>query len=185
MKKTPTLFPEVWIIEPDVFKDNRGWFFESFSQKKMADLGFKDVYIQDNHSLSSKDTVRGLHFQARPGQVKLVRCTRGKLWDVVVDIRPDSPNFRKWIGVELSEENFRQLYIPVGFAHGFTVLSDVAEMQYKVTNFYDAKIERGIKYNDATINVDWKTSNPVLSQRDLSNVSLDEYLKIHPNPFDP
>jgi dTDP-4-dehydrorhamnose 3,5-epimerase len=185
VKKVPTLFPDVWIIEPDVFKDPRGWFFESYSQKKMKDLGFDTVFVQDNHSSSTKNTVRGLHFQARPGQVKLVRCTRGRIWDIVADIRPNSPTFRKWTGVELTEENFRQLFIPVGYAHGFTVLSDVAEVQYKASNFYDGKIERGVSWNDKTIGVDWKVQEPVLSQRDLSNVSLDDYLKKYPDPFTP
>jgi dTDP-4-dehydrorhamnose 3,5-epimerase len=185
MKKVPTIFPEVWIIEPDVFKDPRGFFFESYSYKKFEALGIKDTFVQDNHSKSTKGTVRGLHFQARPGQVKLIRCTKGIIWDVVVDIRPKSSTFKKWFGVELSEENFKQIYIPVGFAHGFSVISEIAEAEYKVTNYYDPTIERGISWNDKTIKVDWKVKDPVLSTRDTSNVSLDEYLKKHADPFEP
>ena len=148
MKKTPTLFSEVWIIEPDVFQDGRGFFLESYSFRKYKDLGFSWNFIQDNHSKSVRNTVRGLHFQTSPGQVKLVRCTKGQIWDVVVDIRKKSPNFKKWFGIELSEENFKQILIPVGFAHGFSVLSEFAEIEYKVTSYYDPKLESGIRWND-------------------------------------
>jgi len=176
MEKIATKFPEVWIIEPDVFKDNRGFFYESYSHKKLANLGFTTTFLQDNHSKSAKNTVRGLHFQLPPGQVKLVRCTKGKIWDVIVDIRPESHHFKEWFGVELSEENFKQILIPVGFAHGFAVLSDFAEVEYKVNNYYDPELERGIKWNDPIINADWKVEIPILSSRDKNNPSLIEFL---------
>ena len=183
MKKIPTLFPEVWIIEPDVFKDNRGFFLESYTLKKYKNLGFSWNFIQDNHSKSIKNTVRGLHFQTFPGQVKLVRCTKGKIWDVVVDIRKESPNFKKWIGIELTDENFQQLLIPVGFAHGFSVLSDFAEIEYKVTSYYDTKLESGIRWNDPSIGINWKITNPILSDRDKIMPFLDDFLKKNNNPF--
>ena len=176
MKKIPTPFPDVWIIEPDVFQDPRGFFYESYSSKKLQALGFDIQFVQDNHSRSARNTVRGLHFQIGLGQIKLVHCTKGKIWDIVVDIRPKSPTFRQWYGLELSETNFRQLLIPVGYAHGFSVLSEVADVQYKVSNYYDPAVERGIQWDDATLKVDWKVDSPLLSQRDLSNPSLDEFL---------
>ena len=176
MKKIPTPFPDVWIIEPDVFQDPRGFFYESYSYKKFQALGFEIQFVQDNHSRSVQNTVRGLHFQIGLGQIKLVHCTKGKIWDVILDIRPKSPSFRQWYGLELSETKFHQLLIPVGFAHGFSVLSDVADVQYKVSNYYDPAVERGIQWNDSTLNVDWKVDTPLLSQRDLSNPSLDEFL---------
>ncbi|WP_371803612.1 dTDP-4-dehydrorhamnose 3,5-epimerase [Candidatus Lokiarchaeum ossiferum] len=178
MQKIPTKFPDVWLVQPDVFEDERGFFLESYSQIKMEKLGFNYTFLQDNHSKSIKNTVRGLHFQLPPGQVKLVRCTKGKIWDIVVDIRPKSPHFRKWMGIELTENNYTQILIPVGYAHGFAVLSDFAEIEYKVTNYYDPTIERGIQWNDKSIEVDWKVENPILSKRDMNNPSLSQYLKI-------
>lgn len=184
MKKVATLFPEVWILEPRVFRDGRGFFLESYSAAKLADV-YGGTFRQDNHSRSVRGTVRGLHFTARPGQVKLVRCTRGKVWDVVVDIRPGSPTFKEWVGVELSAENFRQLFIPVGFAHGFAVLSEVADFQYKVNNYYNPDLEREIRWDDPAIGVDWKVTDPVLSKRDQASPTLAEYLAAHPDPFEP
>ena len=183
MKKIPTLFPEVWIIEPDVFKDERGFFLESYSLKKYKDLGFSWNFIQDNHSKSIKNTVRGLHFHTFPGQVKLIRCTNGQIWDVVVDIRENSPNFKKWIGIELTEKNFKQILIPIGFAHGFSVLSDIAEVEYKVSSYYDTKLESGIRWNDPSIGIDWKVKNPILSERDKNTPLLEDFLKEYKNPF--
>ena len=183
MKKIPTQFPDVWIIEPEVFKDERGFFFESYSYKKYEELGIKWEFVQDNHSKSAKNTVRGLHFSIGAGQGKLVRCTLGKIWDVVVDIRPNSPTFRKWEGVELTSENFLQLYVPVGFAHGYATLSDYAEVQYKVSDYYNPEIEREVYWNDPTISIDWKVKDPILSNRDKDAPLLDEFLKKYPNPF--
>lgn len=185
MEKIRTALPDVWIIKPDVFKDDRGFFFESYSFKKLKNLGIDTVFIQDNHSKSVKNTIRGLHFQSYPGQTKLVRCSKGIIWDVVVDIRPDSPTFKKWIGHMISEENFLTVLIPVGYAHGFLVISDEAEVQYKVSNYYDPKLERGIQWDDPQLNIDWKIKNPIVSKRDISNPSLYDYLKQHPNPFKP
>jgi dTDP-4-dehydrorhamnose 3,5-epimerase len=183
MKKIPTIFPEVWVIEPDVFPDDRGFFFESYSEKKWQALGLSAVFIQDNHARSVQNTVRGLHFQANPGQLKLVRCSLGSIWDVVVDIRPTSPNFKKWTGVELSSSNNLQIWVPVGFAHGYAVLSDVAEVQYKVTNYYDPSIERGFRFDDPAIGVDWKVKTPILSKRDLNSDSFTKLLTKYPDPF--
>ena len=135
-------------------------------------MGIPWQFIQDNHSKSVKNTIRGLHFQINPGQVKIVRCTQGQIWDVIVDIREESPNFKKWIGIELTEQNFRQLLIPIGFAHGYSVLSDEAEVQYKVSEYYDPLLERGILWNDPEIGVDWKITKPFLSKRDKNNPTL-------------
>lgn len=183
MKKISTIFPDVWIIKPDVFEDPRGFFYESYSYKKLKELGFDIRFVQDNHSKSVKNTVRGIHFQAYPGQIKLVRCTKGSIWDIVVDLRSDSQTFKKWIGVELTAKNFLQLLIPVGFGHGFTVLSENAEVQYKTSNYYNPKIERGIRWNDPNIGVDWKTETPILSQRDNTSPFLNELLTKYQNPF--
>ncbi len=183
MEKIETDLPGVFLIKPKVFKDERGFFYESYSYKKFCDLGIDTKFVQDNHSKSVKNTVRGLHFQLYPGQEKLVRCTKGKIWDVVVDIREESPTFKQWYGVELSENNFLQIYIPVGFAHGFSVLSESAEVQYKVSNYYNPSIERGIKWNDPEIGVEWKTKVPILSERDKKNPDLNEFLDKNKDPF--
>ncbi len=183
MKKISTLFPEVFIIEPDVFKDKRGFFFESYSYKKYSELGFMTNFLQGNHTRSKRNTVRGLHFSLLPGQIKLIRCSLGRIWDVVVDIRPNSENFKKWYGCELTSENFLQLYIPVGFAHGYSVLSDIAEVQYKVDNYYDPSLEKEVYWNDPTIAIDWKVDNAIISNRDVNAPNLDDYLKEHPDPF--
>ena len=161
-----------------MFKDERGFFLESYSRKKLEELGFKYEFVQDNHSKSVENTVRGLHFQLPPGQVKLVRCTKGKIWDIVVDINPESPTFRKWFGVELTEDNFRQILIPTGYAHGFAVISQVAEVEYKVSSYYDPNLERGIKWDDSTIDIDWRVKTPILSKRDLKNPSLNDFYSI-------
>ncbi|MHA1679835.1 MAG: dTDP-4-dehydrorhamnose 3,5-epimerase [Promethearchaeota archaeon] len=176
MEKIPTRHPDIWIIKPQVFKDDRGFFLESYSKKKFDDLGFNLTFIQDNHSRSTKNTVRGLHFQAIPeDQTKLVRCIRGKILDISVDIRPDSPRFRESVCVELSDENFLQVLVPSGFAHGFSVLSDVAEIEYKVNKFYSPELERAIRWDDPSLNLDWKVSAPILSEKDRSAPSLSEY----------
>lgn len=183
MKKVETIFPDAWIIEPDVFKDERGFFFESYSYKKYADLGLDAKFIQDNHAKSQQNTLRGLHFSKYPGQIKLVRCTQGRVWDVIVDIRPDSPHFKQWHGFELTEDNFIQVYIPVGFAHGYAVLSETAEVQYKVTSYYDPDLETEVYWNDSSIGIDWKIEEPILSNRDKNALLLDDYLKTYPDPL--
>ncbi|MCE0800532.1 dTDP-4-dehydrorhamnose 3,5-epimerase [Buttiauxella sp. S04-F03] len=169
MNVIKTDIPEVLIFEPKVFGDDRGFFFESFSQKVFEEaVGYKVNFVQDNHSKSSKGVLRGLHYQLAPyAQGKLVRCVAGEVFDVAVDIRKESPTFGKWVGVNLSAENKRQLWIPVGFAHGFLVLSDSAEFVYKTTNYYHPASDRGIIWNDPTIRINWNVNNePSLSNKD-------------------
>lgn len=161
---------EVKIIKPQVFGDNRGWFYESYSYEKLKNLGIETVFIQDNRSYSSqKGTLRGIHFQKTPyAQTKLICCTKGKILDVAVDLRKGSPTYLKWVKVELSEENKYMLYIPKGFGHGFVTLSDDVEVLYKVDEYYNKESDRSIKFDDKEIGVDWGISSPVLSQKDLS-----------------
>jgi len=178
MQTHTTSIQGLLIIEPDIFQDERGWFFESFQEDKYRDLGILHPFAQDNHSYSSQNTLRGLHFQRSPGQAKLVRCTRGKIWDVAVDIRSGSPTLGQWFGVELSEENKKQFYIPVGFAHGFCVLSEEAEAQYKCSSVYNSETEDGIAWDDPDIGIQWPIANPILSERDKTNQSLQDYLSL-------
>lgn len=171
MNVIKTDIPEVLIFEPKVFGDERGFFFESFSQKVFEEaVGYKVNFVQDNHSKSSKGVLRGLHYQLAPyAQGKLVRCVAGEVFDVAVDIRKDSPTFGKWIGVNLSADNKRQLWIPEGFAHGFLVLSDSAEFVYKTTNYYTPEYDRGIIWNDPTIGIKWPDVKKItLSNKDLT-----------------
>ncbi len=165
--------PEVIIIEPMVMKDERGFFMETYKHSDFAAAGIKENFVQDNHSRSSGNVLRGLHYQKAPaGQGKLVRCNMGTIFDVAVDIRPSSPTFGRWVGSELSEENALMLYIPPDFAHGFIVLSDVAEIIYKCTAEYSHANERGILWNDPDINIAWPTKEPVLSDKDTLNPLL-------------
>jgi len=172
MKAIKTDIPDVLIFEPKVFGDERGFFFESFSQKVFEEaIGRKVVFVQDNHSKSAKGVLRGLHYQQAPhAQGKLVRCIAGEVFDVAVDLRKDSPMFGKWVGVNLSAENKRQLWIPEGFAHGFLVLSENAEFVYKTTNFYEPNSERSIRWNDEHLAIEWpiKDLNLTLSAKDLA-----------------
>jgi len=172
MRVIPTRLPDVKIIEPRVYPDERGFFFESYNQRAYTAQGLDDVFVQDNHSRSTRDTLRGLHYQVDPGQVKLVRVAVGAVWDVAVDVRFGSPTFGQWVGVELSAENRRQLYVPVGFAHGFCVLSDVAEFLYKVTTFYSPPDERGIAWDDPDLAISWPVAAPLLSPRDRQHPRL-------------
>lgn len=166
MKFIETSLKGVLLIEPDVFRDHRGFFLESYNQKKYCDGGIKDEFLQDNHSSSVKNSLRGLHMQIRSPQVKLVRVLRGTILDVVVDVRRGSPTFKKWEAFELSDSNFRQIYVPGGFAHGFLVLSEMAEVEYKVSTFYDKSDELGIIWNDRDVGIRWPTSTPILSAKD-------------------
>lgn len=150
-----TGLPGVLVIEPTVFGDARGYFMETFQKEEFAAAGITDEFVQDNQSKSSRGVLRGLHFQKEHTQGKLVRVTRGEVFDVAVDCRPNSATFGKWVGVTLSEENKKQFYVPKGFAHGFLVLSDEAEFCYKCTDYYDPSAEGGIPYNDPTVNVEW------------------------------
>ena len=159
--------PDVILIEPKIFSDNRGFFFESFKESNFSSYGITYRVIQENFSHSIKDVVRGLHFQNTPNaQTKLVTVTKGKIFDVAVDIKKKSPTYGKWVGEILSEDNHRSLFIPEGFAHGFCVLSEVADVLYKVNNEYSPKDEQGIIWNDPTINISWPVENPIISAKD-------------------
>jgi dTDP-4-dehydrorhamnose 3,5-epimerase len=154
------------LIRPTVFGDDRGFFLETYSAGRYAAAGIDVTFVQDNHSRSVKGTLRGLHYQSRPGQAKLVRVIVGRIWDVVVDIRPDSATFGQWQGTELDTERREQLFVPVGFAHGFCVLSDAAEVEYKVSAPYDAATECSLHYADPELGIQWPVDQPVLSARD-------------------
>jgi dTDP-4-dehydrorhamnose 3,5-epimerase len=172
MKFTPTELPGVIIVEPDVHRDHRGFFLESFHHKKYRDAGIAGPFVQDNHSHSLHGTLRGLHCQA--GQGKLVRAVDGEMFDVAVDIRRGSPTFRRWVGVVLSGENFRQLYIPPDFAHGFCVLTNRVHVEYKCTSLYDPSLEIAVAWNDPDVGVSWPLAEPILSPRDARAPRLEE-----------
>jgi dTDP-4-dehydrorhamnose 3,5-epimerase len=176
MKAIKTEIEDVRIIEVDCFHDHRGWFMESYNKERYIAAGIDTVFAQDNHSFSAyKGTLRGLHFQNIPkAQTKLVRCTKGRILDVAVDIRKNSPTYRKWVAVELSEENQKQLLIPQGFAHGFLTLTDNVEVQYKVDNVYSQEHDRGIRYDDPTLGIVWDEVNPILSEKDANLPLLTE-----------
>jgi dTDP-4-dehydrorhamnose 3,5-epimerase len=164
----------VMIIEPRVFPDARGYFFESYNQRDLNAVGISTIFTQDNHSLSQRGTLRGLHYQLSPGQVKLVRVVVGEVYDVVVDLRCSSPTYRQWYGINLSAANKRQLYVPVGLAHGFVVLSETAEFLYKVSSYYDPEGERGLAWNDLAIGITWPVTTPILSERDQHHPLLSQ-----------
>ncbi len=168
MKRVDTKIQDLCIVEPDVMGDHRGWFMETYSQPKFYDIGIDYVFVQDNQSYSAKKGVlRGLHFQNHPAaQNKLIRCTRGVILDVAVDLRTGSPTYCQWVGVELSADNKKQLMIPAGFAHGFVTLTDDVEIQYKVDAPYSAPHDRSIRFDDPVIGVDWDIADPVLSDKD-------------------
>lgn len=173
----PTKLAGVVLLEPAVHGDERGFFVETYRQDAYAALGVTGDFVQDNHSRSVSGTLRGLHFQRRPGQAKLVRAARGRIWDVVVDIRPDSPTFGEWEAFELDDVRHRQLFVPIGFAHGFCVLSDVADVVYKVSAPYDAAEERGVAWDDPRLGIPWPVPEPTLSERDRANPTLDEAVR--------
>jgi dTDP-4-dehydrorhamnose 3,5-epimerase len=165
--------PEVVLIEPKVFKDERGFFMETYKMPDFVNAGVKANFVQDNHSRSTKGILRGLHYQNPPfAQGKLVRAVKGEIFDVAVDIRTGSPTWGKWIGVILSEENKNILYVPETFAHGFCVLSEVAEVIYKTTNAYSAEAEAGVIWNDEDLNIEWPVKEPILSEKDQKLPSL-------------
>ncbi|WP_025040928.1 dTDP-4-dehydrorhamnose 3,5-epimerase [Nitrosospira briensis] len=170
MKVIPTAIPDVLIIEPRVFGDSRGFFFESFNQKNFSQAtGLGVNFVQDNHSRSVKGVLRGLHYQIRQPQGKLVRVVRGAVFDVAVDIRKSSPTFGRWVGVELTEDNYRQVWVPPGFAHGFYVLSESADFLYKTTDYYISDFERSIVWNDPQIAISWPVeagAQPIISAKD-------------------
>lgn len=165
--------PGIILVQPKVFGDERGAFMETYKLSDFAAAGIKERFVQDNHSMSSRDVLRGLHYQKSPMQQgKLVRCIRGRVFDVAVDIREGSPTFGRWVDVELSGDNNLMLYIPPGFAHGFVVLSDTAEVVYKCTNEYSSEHERGVIWNDPDIRIDWPVKNPIVSEKDRRNPTL-------------
>lgn len=175
MKFVPShTLPEIILIEPDIFQDDRGFFMESYHQEKFERAGIDARFVQDNRSRSRKGTVRGLHYQIRRAQGKLIWVVFGTVFDVAVDIRRGSPNFGKWVGITLSDEEKRGIYIPPDFAHGFCVISDEAEVFYKCTDFYSREHERSIRWDDPELAISWPEANPVLSQRDREAPSLRE-----------
>lgn len=185
MKLIETKLKDCYILEPDRFGDNRGWFSESYNKKVFEDLGLNYDFVQDNESFSAKKGVlRGLHFQNEPyTQAKIVRCTRGVVYDVAVDIRHDSPTYGMWVGVELSEENGRQLLIPRGFLHGFQTLTDNVKFAYKCDNYYNKESDGGVMYNDPDIGVVWPIEDPILSEKDKHHPKLKELVKERGNLF--
>ena len=177
MKKIDTKLPGVYIVEPQVFGDQRGYFMETYNQKVFTDIGITTTFVQDNQSFTAaKGVLRGIHFQNAPhAQAKLVRVTRGAVMDVAVDLRKGSPTYRQWVAVELSAENKRMLFIPRGFGHGFKTLTDDVEFCYKVDNLYSRECDRGIRFNDPAIGVDWgEVTESLLSQKDTTAPLLEE-----------
>ena len=175
MKVTPTALPEVVLVEPKVFGDARGFFFESWNERSFAAAGITARFVQDNHSRSARNVLRGLHYQIQQPQGKLVRVLAGEIFDVVVDIRRSSPRFGRWTGVNLSAYSHASLWVPAGFAHGFCVTSESAEVLYKTTDFYSPEYERSILWNDPDIGIGWPLSaHPVLSTKDVGAVRLSD-----------
>lgn len=184
MKVIDTRIPDVKIIEPSVFGDERGFFMETWNQKKFEKLvtGKRTQFVQDNHSKSKKGILRGLHYQTENTQGKLVRVVSGEVFDVAVDIRKDSPTFGQWVGEYLSAENKRQLWVPEGFAHGFYVTSDEAEFVYKCTDFYNPTAEITINWNDTNLNIDWPiASELILSDKDKNGITINKYYNMITN----
>jgi dTDP-4-dehydrorhamnose 3,5-epimerase len=173
-KSLPTKLDGLVLVEPEVHGDARGFLVETYSAERWRELGIEVEFVQDNHSRSRAGILRGLHFQTSPGQAKLVRCTRGRIWDVAVDLRRDSPTYRRWEGYELDDERHRQLFVPVGFAHGFCVLSDVADVAYKLSSPYDPETEAGFAWDDPDVGVEWPISEPEVSERDRNAARLAE-----------
>ncbi len=176
MRFQSTELPEVLLVEPEVFQDSRGFFFETYHARKYREAGIAVTFVQDNHSRSIRGTLRGLHAQLRHPQAKLVRVIEGEIFDVAVDIRRGSPAFGRWIAVTLSSENRRQCYVPPGFAHGFCVLSERADVEYKCSDFYDATDELVIAWNDPDLAIHWPTAEPLLSPRDRQASPLQKVL---------
>jgi dTDP-4-dehydrorhamnose 3,5-epimerase len=169
-----TELPGVVVVQPDVFRDARGFFLETYHADKYRAAGIAEAFVQDNHSRSVRGTLRGLHLQLGRMQSKLVRAIEGEIYDVAVDVRLGSPTFGRWVGVALSAENFKQCFIPAGFAHGFVVLSETAQVEYKCSNVYDPQAEIGIAWDDSDLGIRWPVDNPVLSPRDRQHPRLSE-----------
>lgn len=181
MKTHPTPIPGLILIEPKIFRDERGFFQERFRTDRFSELGITEPLVQDNHSRSVPNALRGLHFQTNPNQGKLVGVVRGKIWDVAVDIRKNSPTFGKHYSVELSDENGLQLWVPFGFAHGFCVLgTEPADVIYKVTGYYNAKTDNGFRWDDPSVGVKWPVKNPLLSPKDCVLPLLKDIAPLEP-----
>ena len=178
MRATPTAIPDVMVVEPKVFGDQRGFFFESFNARAFAEAtGVDKPFVQDNHSCSARNVLRGMHYQLQQPQGKLVRVVQGEVFDVAVDLRKDSPTCGRWVGVLLSAENKKQLWVPEGFAHGFVVLSETAEFLYKTTDYYAPEFERSLAWNDPTVGIIWPIEGaPLLAAKDAAARSLAECL---------
>ena len=178
MRATPTAIPDVMVVEPKVFGDQRGFFFESFNARAFAEAtGVDKPFVQDNHSCSARNVLRGMHYQLQQPQGKLVRVVQGEVFDVAVDLRKDSPTCGRWVGVLLSAENKKQLWVPEGFAHGFVVLSETAEFLYKTTDYYAPEFERSLAWNDPTVGIQWPMEGmPLLAAKDAAARSLAESL---------
>ena len=177
MRFLPTELPGVVVIEPDLYRDPRGFFLETYHALKYRDGGIPGAFVQDNHSRSTRGTLRGLHAQLRRPQGKLVRVLQGEIFDVAVDVRRGSPTFRRWVSVVLSAENFLQCYVPPGFIHGFCVTSEVAEVEYKCTDYYDPGGELRVLWNDPDIGVSWPIEDPILSDKDRAGRRLAEVME--------
>jgi dTDP-4-dehydrorhamnose 3,5-epimerase len=180
MKFLSTDLPGVVLIEPDVYRDKRGFFLETYHADKYRAAGIDGIFVQDNHSHSVRGTVRGLHAQRHRPQGKLVRVLQGEIFDVAVDIRRGSPTFRRWVGVRLSADNFRQIYVPPDFAHGFCVLSEMADVEYKCTELYDPADEFGVLWNDPALGISWPVREPLLSEKDRTAPRLAELTEMLP-----
>lgn len=172
MRVVPTAIPDVVIIEPDVHADGRGFFLETYHAERYRELGIVGPFVQDNHSRSVAGTLRGLHLQIRRPQGKLIRVIEGEIFDVAVDVRRGSPTFGRWVGGTLTAENFKQMYVPPGFAHGFAVVSPVAQVEYKCTDLYDPASEIGVAWNDPALGINWPVNEPILSARDSQHPTL-------------
>ena len=179
MKVTETKLPSVLIIEPKVFGDSRGFFKETFQAERYREAGIEYDFVQDNHSRSQKGVLRGLHFQITKPQGKLVSCSQGAVFDVAVDVDPESATFGQYVGIELTEDNHRQFWVPPGYAHGFCVLTDTADFQYKCTDYYDSSDEGGLIWNDPDVAIEWPIDQPLLSDKDSKLPTLKE-LANHP-----
>jgi dTDP-4-dehydrorhamnose 3,5-epimerase len=169
MRVIETALSGVRVLEPVVHRDDRGFFLESFRADRLAALGIPETFVQDNHSRSVARTLRGLHWQWRRPQAKLIRVLEGAIFDVVVDIRRQSPSFGRWVGVNLSSSDFHQLYMPIGFAHGFCVLSKTADIEYKCSDYYDPAGEAGLRWDDPAVGIEWPVRDPILSRRDMQH----------------
>jgi dTDP-4-dehydrorhamnose 3,5-epimerase len=174
VNKLETKIDGVVLLEAEPHGDERGFLAETFRNDAWAEAGVDLDFVQENHSRSVKNTLRGIHFQTSPGQAKLVRCARGEVWDVAVDLRRESPTFGQWEGHELSDSNHRQLLVPVGFGHGFCVLSEVADVIYKLSSYYDGTTEKGFAWDDPAVAIEWPVSEPLLSERDTTAPSFAE-----------